>query len=99
MDLYGALDLDASATAADIERAYLRLARRYHPRINPGDRLAEARFRQVSQAYEVLGNADRRREYDRSRTFEHPTTVEATIALEGFDFSALAQGHDAATFS
>jgi len=99
VDLYGALDLDASATAADIERAYLRLARRYHPRINPGDRLAEARFRQVSQAYEVLGNADRRREYDRSRTFEHPTTVEATIAFEGFDFSALAQGHDAATFS
>lgn len=99
MELYGALDLDASATAADIERAYLRLARRYHPRINPGDRLAEERFRQVSQAYEVLGDADRRREYDRSRTIEHPTTVAATIAFEGFDFSSLAQGHDAATFS
>lgn len=99
MDLYGALDLDASATAADIERAYLRLARRYHPRINPGDRLAEERFRQVSQAYEVLGNADRRREYDRSRTIDHPTTVAATIAFEGFDFSSLAQGQEAATFS
>lgn len=99
MDLYGALDLDATATAADIERAYLRLARRYHPRINPGDRLAEERFRQVSQAYEVLGNADRRREYDRSRTIERPTTVSATIAFEGFDFSSIAQGHEAATFS
>ena len=99
MDLYGALDLDASATAAEIERAYLRLARRYHPRINPGDRLSEERFRQVSQAYEVLGDTNRRREYDRSRTVEHPTTVAATIAFEGFDFSSLAQGHDAATFS
>ncbi len=99
MDLYGALDLDASATAAEIERVYLRLARRYHPRINPGDRLAEERFRQVQQAYEVIGNVERRREYDHSRTFAHPTTVEATIAFEGFDFSSLAQGHEAATFS
>ncbi len=99
MDLYGALDLDASASAAEIERAYLRLARRYHPRINPGDRLAEERFRQVSKAYEVLGDADRRREYDRSRSVEDPSVVAATIAFEGFDFSSLAQGHDAATFS
>lgn len=99
MDLYGALDLDASATAADIERAYLRLARRYHPRINPGDRHAEERFHQVSQAYEVLGDVDRRREYDRSRSIEDPALVAATIAFEGFDFSSVAQGHDAATFS
>lgn len=99
MDLYGALDLDASATSADIERAYLRLARRFHPRINPGDRLAEERFRQVSQAYEVLGDPDRRREYDRSRTVAHPAEIAASIAFEGFDFSALAQGHEAATFS
>lgn len=99
MDLYGALDLDASATAADIERAYLRLARRYHPRINPGDRLAEERFRQVQQAYEVLGDPGRRQEYDRGRSVAQPAQIEATIAFEGFDFSSLAQGQDAATFS
>ncbi len=99
MDLYGALDLDASATPADIERAYLRLARRYHPRINPGDRRAEERFRQVQQAYDVLGDPERRYEYDRGRTGARTATLEATIAFEGFDFSSLAQGHDAATFS
>ena len=47
MDLYSVLDLMPAATPADIERAYLRLARRYHPGINPGDRLAADRFRQV----------------------------------------------------
>jgi molecular chaperone DnaJ len=99
VDLYGALDLTPAASSADIERAWLRLARRYHPRINPGDRLAEERFRQVQQAYEVLGNPDRRHEYDRSRTSRHAATVDTAIAFEGFDFSSLAQGHEAATFS
>jgi molecular chaperone DnaJ len=99
MDLYGALDLDGTATSADIERAYLRLARRYHPRINPGDRRAEERFHQVQQAYEVLGDPERRRDYDRDRGARRPAVVEAEIAFEGFDFSAMAQGHEAATFS
>ncbi len=98
MDLYGALDLTPAATSADIERAFLRLARRYHPRINPGDRLAEERFRHVQQAYEVLGDPDRRHDYDRSLTQRH-ATVDTAIAFEGFDFSAPAQGHEAATFS
>lgn len=99
MDLYGALDLGPAATAADIERAYLRLARRYHPRINPGDQRAEERFHQVQQAYEILGNPARREEYDRSRTVRAAGPGGASIAFEGFDFSAMAQGHDAATFS
>jgi molecular chaperone DnaJ len=99
VDLYGALDLGPAASSADIERAYLRLARRYHPRLNPGDRRAEERFRQVQQAYDVLGDAARRQEYDRSRTFLDAAAVETAIAFEGFDFSSLAQGHEAATFS
>ncbi len=99
MDLYGVLDLGPSATAADIERAHLRLARRYYPGINPGDRRAEERFRQVQQAYEVLGDPERRREYDRGPAPRAPTTLAATMAFDGFDFSSAAQGHDAATFA
>ena len=100
MDLYGALDLAPTASAADIERAYLRLARRYHPRINPGDRHAEERFRQVQQAYDVLGDPGRRQEYDAGRLGSPASpTLEATIAFEGFNFATAAQGHDAATFS
>lgn len=99
MDLYGALDLAPSATAAEIERAYLRLARRYHPGINPGDRRAEERYRQVQEAYEVLGSPDRRRDYDQLRLVRPAATVEASISFDGFDFSAGAHGHEAATFS
>ncbi|GMV23461.1 MAG: chaperone protein DnaJ 1 [Acidimicrobiia bacterium] len=99
MDLYGALDLAPSATAAEIERAYLRLARRYHPGINPGDRRAEERYRQVQEAYDVLGSPERRREYDQRRVVRPATTIEASISFEGFDFGSGAHGHEAATFS
>lgn len=51
MDLYVVLDVQREATAGDIKRAYRRLARRWHPDINPGDREAALRFRQVLEAY------------------------------------------------
>ena len=54
MDLYALLGVSRNATADAIERAYRRLARRYHPGVNPGDRDAEEMFRQVRQAYDVL---------------------------------------------
>ena len=50
MDLYVILGLEHDASESDIKRAYRRLARRYHPDINPGDRTAEARFRQILEA-------------------------------------------------
>ncbi len=65
MDLYSLLGLNRSASAGDIERAYRRLARRYHPGVNPGDRVAEELYRQIQEAYDVLVDIDRRREYDR----------------------------------
>jgi molecular chaperone DnaJ len=67
MDLYSLLGLTRAATAGDIERAYRRLARRYHPGINPGDGMAEALFRQVQHAFTILGDVERRRAYDRAR--------------------------------
>jgi molecular chaperone DnaJ len=97
MDLYAVLDLTSAATPADIERAYLRLARRYHPGINPGDRLGAVRYRQVQEAYEVLGDPARRQQYDQGHRRSAPAG--AVIAFEGFDFSAAAQGAQAATFS
>jgi molecular chaperone DnaJ len=97
MDLYALLGVARSASDADIERAYRRLARRYHPGINPGDRVAEQAFARIQAAYRVLTDAERRREYDRVGRPEPP--AEATVAFEGFDFSAPADGARAATFS
>jgi molecular chaperone DnaJ len=99
VDLYSVLGVDRAASAGDIERAYRRLARRYHPGVNPGDRMAEELYRQVEHAYRVLGDQDRRREYDRGAGRTAVTHIEASIELEGFDFSAPAEGASAATFA
>jgi molecular chaperone DnaJ len=97
VDLYALLGVTRAASAAEVERAYRRLARRYHPGVNPGDRVAERLYQQLQEAYVVLGNADRRREYDRGMA--QPGEEGAPVAFEGFDFSVAADGPLAATFS
>jgi molecular chaperone DnaJ len=99
MDLYGLLGLSRDATADAIERAYRRLARRYHPGVNPGDQVAEALFRQIQEAYDVLSHLERRREYDRGTSRPAATAAAAVVSFEGFDFSAPAEGPVAATFT
>jgi molecular chaperone DnaJ len=98
MDLYATLGLRPGATAAEIKRAYKRLARRYHPGINPGDRAAEALFRQVSEAYDTLIDPERRRHYD-SAGVTAPAREDTTFEFAGFDFSYAARGAQAATFT
>jgi molecular chaperone DnaJ len=66
-DYYAALGVPKDATPADIKKAYRRLARELHPDKNPGDAKAEARFKEVSEAYDVLSDDARRREYDEAR--------------------------------
>jgi molecular chaperone DnaJ len=64
-DLYAVLEVERDASPDDLKRAYRRLARQYHPDANPGDPAAEARFKEVSQAYEILSDPERRANYDR----------------------------------
>lgn len=66
-DYYGVLGVSKDASAADIGKAYRKLARENHPDAKPGDAAAEARFKEISEAYAVLSNAERRGEYDRVR--------------------------------
>jgi molecular chaperone DnaJ len=99
MDLYALLGLNRSATSVEIERAYRRLARRFHPGVNPGDRVAVDRYRQVSQAYGVLSDDARRGEYDRGAERDALQDDAEPVAFDGFDFSAAAEGPLAATFS
>jgi len=96
-DLYILLGLERGATTIEIKRAYKRLARRYHPDINPGDRVAAAHFRQIADAYETLSDPDRRRLYDATGSTESSTET-TTFGFEGFDFSVSASGADASTF-
>src|SRR5690606_35634747 len=58
------LEVPRSASQADIKKAYREATRKYHPDRNPGDAKAEDRFKEVSAAYEVLGDADKRKLYD-----------------------------------
>ncbi len=67
-DLYAVLEVSADATDEEIKRAYRRLARRWHPDANPDDPEAEARFKQIAAAYEVLSDPERRARYDRYGT-------------------------------
>jgi molecular chaperone DnaJ len=66
-DYYRVLGVSDTATAKDITKAYRKLARELHPDKNPGDAAAEERFKQVAAAYDVLGDADKRAEYDEVR--------------------------------
>jgi molecular chaperone DnaJ len=98
MDFYTILGLSPGASVSDVKRAYRRLSRRYHPGINPGDRAAEAMFQRISEAYDTLVDAERRRLYEQAQA---PPAVRNDIApaFSGFDFSVKAHGPQAATFS
>lgn len=63
-DLYATLGVEKSATDKDIRAAYRKLAKELHPDLNPGDARAEERFKEVSAAYAILGDAEKRRQFD-----------------------------------
>ncbi len=63
-DYYKTLGVDKKATPEEIKKAYRKLARRYHPDANPDDKDAEARFKEISQAHDVLGDPEKRKQYD-----------------------------------
>ncbi|WP_248962290.1 molecular chaperone DnaJ [Sphaerisporangium perillae] len=66
-DYYAVLGVSKTATAEEIKKAYRRLARKYHPDANQGNTETEAKFKQVSEAYDVLSDTKRRKEYDEAR--------------------------------
>lgn len=98
MDLYIVLGVQREATPGDIKRAYRRLARRWHPDINPGDREAAVRFRQVLEAYETLIDPDRRRHYDAGHAPAPCAEPAPAYGFAGFDFSARVHAERTTTF-
>ncbi len=63
-DYYSTLGVAKTATEKEIKQAYRKLARKHHPDVNPGDKAAESRFKEINEAYEVLGDSDKRKKYD-----------------------------------
>jgi curved DNA-binding protein len=63
-DYYSTLGVAKTATQKELKQAYRKLARKHHPDVNPGDKSAEGRFKEINEAYEVLGDPDKRKKYD-----------------------------------
>jgi molecular chaperone DnaJ len=63
-DFYNVLGVSRNASQDEIKRAYRKLARKYHPDVNPADKAAERRFKEIQEAYDVIGDADKRKKYD-----------------------------------
>lgn len=98
MDLYLVLGLARDASLGDIKRAYRRLARKYHPNINPGDREAAAQYQRIAEAYETLSDPSRRERYDLGGVGTQVRDVRTTVGFEGFDFTVAVSGAQAPTF-
>lgn len=96
MDFYVILGVERTATVQEIRRAYRRLARRFHPDINPGDAAAQQRYQQIVQAFDTLADPLRRHDYDARGQPAVPPA--AAFAFEGFDFDRHAEGEGASTF-
>lgn len=88
-DYYEVLGVSKTATDADIKKAYRKLAKQYHPDSNPGDTVAEQKFKEASEAYAVLTDAEKRRQYDQ---FGHAAFEGGAGGAGGFDFSGMDMG-------
>src|SRR5437016_6338171 len=63
-DYYSILGISRTASEKEIKAAYRKLARKYHPDVNPGDKQAEARFKEINNAHDILSDPDKRKKYD-----------------------------------
>src|SRR5437773_6060087 len=95
-DYYDTLKIDRKASQDDIRKSYRRLARKYHPDLNPGDKAAEDRFKKLQEAYDVLSDPKKRQMYDQQGFYSDsgfdagagPQNQGSGMGFSGFDFVA-----------
>ena len=85
-DYYEVLGVEKSADDAALKKAYRALAKKYHPDMNPGDAEAEKKFKEASEAYAVLSDPEKRRQYDQ---YGHAAFEQGGMGAGGFDFSGM----------
>jgi curved DNA-binding protein len=84
IDYYKVLGVSKNATEKEIKKAYKKLARKYHPDLNPNDKTAETKFKEINEAHEVLGNAENRKKYDKyGKDWKHAEEFEKARQQRG----------------
>jgi curved DNA-binding protein len=90
-DYYKSLEVSKTATADEIKKSYRKLARKYHPDVNPGNKASEEKFKEISEAYEVLSNPENRKKYDQLGADFKKYEQAGHAGGGGFDWSKYAQ--------
>ncbi len=87
-DYYSVLGVSKDVSEAEIKKVFRKLARKYHPDLNPGDRVAEAKFKEINEAYEVLSDPEKRQKYDQfGQYWQQVGSGNGQPDMGGFDFS------------
>ena len=99
-DYYKVLGVSKTASVDDIKKAFRKLARKYHPDVNPGDKKAEEKFKEINEAYEVLSDPDKRRKYDTlGPNWQEQFGFRPGAGRRASGFTGSASGFDSSNFS
>lgn len=95
-DLYAVLGLPKKSSIEDVKKAYKKLARKYHPDLNPGDKSAEEKFKEISEAYAILSDPEKKKKYDTLGHYQdyNVPPQQGGVHFEGFNFEDLGKFSD-----